>query len=86
MSGTRSPRQRRPPTATGVFISFWDGVNVNLAGYSMKGDLLWTKNLGPHFSEWGAVASPIVCKDKVIFVNDNDQARQDKKSRSRARQ
>ncbi len=64
---------------TGVFISFWDGVNVNLAGYSMKGDLLWTKNLGPHFSEWGAGASPIVCKDKVIFVNDNDKLDRQKK-------
>ena len=58
---------------TGVFISFWDGRDVNLAGYSMKGDLLWTRNLGPWFSEWGPGTSPIVYKDKVFFVNDMDR-------------
>lgn len=62
-----------------VYASFWDGQDVILAAYSVKGEPLWSKNLGHWVSEHGAGASPILYKDKVIFFNDMDRLDQDKK-------
>ena len=56
-----------------VFASFWDGRDVILAAYSIKGDPLWTKNLGPWVSQHGSGSSPILYKDKIIYFNDMDQ-------------
>ena len=56
-----------------VYASFWDGQDIDLAAYTVKGDPLWKKNLGPWVSEHGAGASPILYKDKVIFFNDMDR-------------
>ncbi len=55
-----------------VFVAFWDGKEVAMAAYSMKGDFLWNKNLGQWISQHGTGASPIVYKDKVFFANDMD--------------
>ena len=55
-----------------VYAAFWDGKEVTLAAYSIKGDPLWSKNLGHFISQHGAAASPILYKDKLIFFNDMD--------------
>jgi outer membrane protein assembly factor BamB len=62
------------PTTDGeaVYIAFWDGKDILLAAYDMAGNPLWSKDLGPFFSQHGAGASPILYKDKVILANDMD--------------
>jgi outer membrane protein assembly factor BamB len=62
------------PTTDGaaVYVSFWDGKDIIVAAYSMTGEALWSKNLGPFFSQHGAGASPILYKDKLILANDMD--------------
>jgi outer membrane protein assembly factor BamB len=62
-----------------VFVSFWDGKDIILAAYSIKGEPLWQRNFGEFVSEHGAGASPIVYKNLVIFANDMD--RLDKKTK-----
>jgi outer membrane protein assembly factor BamB len=56
-----------------VFVPFWDGKEVFLVAYNMKGDLLWNKPMGHFDSQHGAGASPILYRDKVIFYNDMDK-------------
>jgi len=56
-----------------VFVSFWDGKEIILAAYSVKGEPIWHKNLGGFTSEHGAGASPILYKDLVILCNDIDK-------------
>ena len=62
------------PAADGqvVVAAFWDGKDIILAAYDFQGEKLWDKNLGSFTSQHGAGASPIIYKDKVIFVNDQD--------------
>jgi outer membrane protein assembly factor BamB len=62
------------PTTDGesVYVSFWNGKDIIVAAYSVKGDRLWDRNLGPFVSQHGAGMSPILYKDKVIFANDMD--------------
>jgi outer membrane protein assembly factor BamB len=55
-----------------VYAAFWDGKEISLAAYSIKGDLMWSKNLGRWDSQHGPGHSPIIYKDKVIFCNDMD--------------
>jgi outer membrane protein assembly factor BamB len=55
-----------------VYAAFWDGKEVSLAAYSLKGDLMWSKNLGRWVSQHGPGHSPIIYKDTVIFCNDMD--------------
>jgi outer membrane protein assembly factor BamB len=48
--------------------------NVGLFCYDLKGKLLWSKKWGPFNTRygWGTAASPILYKDRVYIVNDND--------------
>ncbi len=55
-----------------VFVSFWDGHNLSVAGYDYGGKNLWTRELGAFTSQHGAGHSPIVVGDKVILANDQD--------------
>lgn len=55
-----------------VAASFWDGKNIIVACYDMKGKKQWDWNLGPFMSQHGAGASPIIFEDKVFYVNDQD--------------
>jgi outer membrane protein assembly factor BamB len=73
------------PTTDGemVYVSFWDGRDIIVAAYDMKGSPRWSKNLGPFISQHGAGASPILYKDKLILANDMD--REDAKKRPVAR-
>jgi outer membrane protein assembly factor BamB len=57
-----------------VYALFWDGHDVSLTGFSMAGDLLWQRDLGSFTSQHGPGASPMVYKDKVILMNDQDGA------------
>jgi outer membrane protein assembly factor BamB len=64
-----------------VYVPFWDGKNVHLYAYSFQGKLMWNRDLGPWFSQHGPGGSPIIYKDKVIFVNDMDHEVVDKKTK-----
>ena len=55
-----------------VVTAFWDGKEIILAAYDLEGKKLWDRNLGSFTSQHGAGASPIIYKDKVFFVNDQD--------------
>ncbi len=55
-----------------VFVSFWDGHDLSVAGYDYGGKKLWTRDLGAFKSQHGAGHSPIVVGDKVILANDQD--------------
>jgi outer membrane protein assembly factor BamB len=52
--------------------TFWDGKGLVLAAYDMEGTPLWQKKLGPWISQHGPGASPILYRDKVIYVKDMD--------------
>jgi outer membrane protein assembly factor BamB len=56
-----------------VYVAFWDGKDMIMAAYDFQGNSLWTRNLGRFVSQHGAGASPIVYKDKILFVNDMDK-------------
>jgi outer membrane protein assembly factor BamB len=62
------------PTTDGeaVYISFWNGKNIIIAAYDFQGQSLWSKDLGPWYSQHGPGASPILYKDKLILANDMD--------------
>jgi outer membrane protein assembly factor BamB len=63
------------PTTDGaaVYIAFWDGKDIIVSAYDMQGTPLWNRNLGEFVSQHGAGASPILYKDKLLFVNDMDR-------------
>jgi hypothetical protein len=49
--------------------------NVGLFCYDMDGKDLWSRNWGAFKTRngWGTAASPVLYKDRVYIVNDNDQ-------------
>lgn len=49
--------------------------NVGLFVFDMKGTLLWKQMLEPKKTRfgWGTAASPVVYKDRIYIVNDNDE-------------
>lgn len=55
-----------------VYAMIWDGKDVFLYAFDMKGKQLWKYGMGSFKSQHGAGASPIVCQDKVILNNDQD--------------
>src|SRR5262245_35580752 len=55
-----------------VVNTFWDGKGLVLAAYDMEGTPLWQKKLGSWISQHGPGASPILYRDKVIYVKDMD--------------
>ena len=48
--------------------------NVGLFCFDMNGKLLWQKKWGPFATRygWGTAASPVLYKDRLYVVNDND--------------
>ena len=48
--------------------------NVGLFCFDMNGKPLWSKKWGPYATRygWGTAASPVVYKDRIYVVNDND--------------
>ncbi len=49
--------------------------NVGLFCLDMKGKLLWSKTIGPFKTRygWGTAASPVLYKDRIYVVNDNEE-------------
>ena len=48
--------------------------NVGLYCYDMDGKQLWKKDMGPFKTRygWGTAASPVLYKDRIYIVNDNE--------------
>jgi outer membrane protein assembly factor BamB len=48
--------------------------NIGLFCFDMNGKLLWSKKWGPFATRygWGTAASPVLYKDRLYVVNDND--------------
>jgi len=61
------------PATDGTRIYVYFG-NVGLFAFDMNGKPVWSTPMGPFKvrTGWGAAASPIVHKDRVYIVNDND--------------
>lgn len=57
---------------SGVYVATWDGKDVIVAAYTMKGQPMWEKNLGEFKSQHGPGASPVVYKDKLFYAFDMD--------------
>jgi outer membrane protein assembly factor BamB len=53
-----------------VYAVFWDGRDVSLSAYDMKGEALWKRDLGGYTSQHGPGMSPAVY-DGRVFVNDD---------------
>jgi outer membrane protein assembly factor BamB len=66
-----------------VYTAFWDGEEVTLYAFDFAGKQLWKRGIGGFVSQHGAGASPVVCGDKVIFLNDQDKYKEDKKKGTR---
>jgi len=49
--------------------------NVGLYCYDMEGNPKWSKDFTPHKMRfgWGTAASPVLYKDRLYIVNDNDE-------------
>jgi outer membrane protein assembly factor BamB len=49
--------------------------NVGLFCYDLQGKLVWKQMFEPHTTRfgWGTAASPVVYKDRLYIVNDNDE-------------
>lgn len=49
--------------------------NLGLFCYDLKGKLLWKQMFDPHKTRfgWGTAASPVLHKDRLYIVNDNDE-------------
>src|SRR5262245_50903084 len=68
-----TPASSTPATDGEVVVTaLWDSQDVHLLAFDFEGKELWRKNLGPWVSQHGPGASPILYKDKVLFVNDMD--------------
>jgi outer membrane protein assembly factor BamB len=61
------------PVTDGERIYVYFG-NVGLFTYDKTGKLLWSEKMGPYKMRfgWGTAASPILFKDRLYIVNDND--------------
>jgi outer membrane protein assembly factor BamB len=55
-----------------VYVLFADKENFLAAAYSVQGDLVWRRKLGPYESQHCLGVSPIVVDDLVIVCNDQD--------------
>jgi outer membrane protein assembly factor BamB len=61
------------PATDGERVYVYSG-NAGLFAFDMNGKLVWSKPIGPFKvrSGWGPASSPVVHKDRVYIVNDND--------------
>jgi outer membrane protein assembly factor BamB len=62
------------PVTDGERIYAYFG-NVGVFCFDMNGKPLWSKNWGPFQTRygWGTAASPVLHKDRIYMVNDNEQ-------------
>jgi outer membrane protein assembly factor BamB len=61
------------PVTDGERVYFYFG-NVGLFVFDLKGTPVWSKPLGPFKTRngWGTAASPVLHRDRIYIVNDND--------------
>ena len=61
------------PVTDGERVYFYFG-NVGLFVFDLKGTPVWSKVLGPFKTRngWGTAASPVLHRDRIYIVNDND--------------
>lgn len=61
------------PVTDGERVYVYFG-NVGLFAYDKAGKLVWSQTMGPYKMRygWGTAASPILFKDRLYIVNDND--------------
>jgi len=57
-----------------VYAVFWDGSDILVYAYDFDGNFLWKHGLGEFRSQHGGGASPLVYRDKVYLMNDQDGA------------
>jgi outer membrane protein assembly factor BamB len=55
-----------------VYAVVWDGKEVGVHVYDVRGTPLWHRTFGSFVSQHGAGMSPIICDGKVIVANDQD--------------
>jgi outer membrane protein assembly factor BamB len=53
-----------------VYAIFWDGKDLQLTAYDLKGEKVWSKDLGSYESEHGAGISPMVFDGRVYVAFD----------------
>jgi YVTN family beta-propeller protein len=63
------------PVSDGERVYAYFG-NVGLFCYDLQGELLWSKrwDVMPTQLDWGTGASPVLDKDRICIVNDNEKA------------
>jgi hypothetical protein len=61
------------PVTDGERVYVYFG-SIGLFAFDMKGALVWSKPLGPFKTRygWGTAASPVLHRDRIYIVNDND--------------
>ena len=57
-----------------VYTTFWDGKNLSLSAFNMKGEQQWRRDLGAFKSQHGAGHSPLLFAGKVILADDQDES------------
>jgi outer membrane protein assembly factor BamB len=62
------------PVTDGERVYFYFG-GVGLFAFDMKGTPVWSRPLGPFKTRngWGTAASPVLHRDRLYIVNDNDE-------------
>jgi outer membrane protein assembly factor BamB len=50
--------------------------NLGVFCFDLDGKQIWSKNLEPHATRagWGTAASPVIYKDRLLIVNDNEES------------
>jgi outer membrane protein assembly factor BamB len=63
------------PVTDGKHLYVYFG-NLGLFCYDLNGRLVWKKNFEPHRTRfgWGTAASPVLHRDRLIILNDNDES------------
>jgi outer membrane protein assembly factor BamB len=62
------------PVTDGERVYFYFG-NVGVFCFDLEGKALWRKNVDPakNSNNWGTAASPVLYKDRLYIVNDNEE-------------
>ena len=62
------------PVTDGEFVYCYFG-NLGLYCFNFEGELIWSKPLEQHATRfgWGTAASPVLHKDRLYLVNDNEE-------------
>ena len=62
------------PVTDGSRVYFYFG-NVGLFVFDLEGNALWSKRFNPRFTRhgWGTAASPVLHRDRLYIVNDNEE-------------